>query len=134
MIQLLFVFSDFALLILRVIVGIIFISHGWPKISDLRGTASWFSSAGFKPGNFWATFIAILEFVGGLFLIVGFFVQVLGLLFAIEMLVAFLVVNRKRGLVGGYELDIILFAASLILATMGGGILTLDEFLGIRLY
>ena len=134
MIQLLFIFSDWAFLLLRVVLGTIFIAHGWPKINDLKGTFKNFEMMGFKPGFFWGLLIALLEFVGGLFLIIGLLVQPLGILFVMEMLVAILMVKRKLGLVSGYELDIVILAASLVLATVGGGALTLDEFLNLRLY
>lgn len=133
MIQPLFVMSDWALLATRLVVGIIFLAHGWPKIKDLRSTASSFEMMGFKPGSLWGTLIAILEVFGGVSMILGFMVQPLGLLFAIEMLVAILWVKRGQGL-SGYEFDLALLAASLVLATLGGGALALDSFWGIVLY
>ena len=125
MMQPLFVFSDWSFLILRVVLGMIFIAHGWPKISNLKG---------FRLGVFWATLIAVLEFIGGIFLIIGLLVQPLGILFAIEMVVATLMVKRKMGLVNGYEFDLVVMAGALVFATVGGGLLTLDDFFGLRLY
>lgn len=134
MIQAFYVFSNWAFLALRVILGVVFLVHGCPKISNLGRTSEGFDSMGFKPGRFWGTFVAVLEFVGGLCLIVGLFVQPLSLLFAIEMVVVTLWVKLKMGLVNGYELDLVILGGALVLMTVGGGVFTLDRFLGIVLY
>ena len=108
------------MLALRVAVGVIFLAHGWPKLKNLKQTQQWFDSIGFKPGVFWGTFIALLETFGAGALILGFFVQPLSLLFAVQMLVAtFWKIKKGQGLSGGYELDLSLLAAALVLATLG---------------
>jgi len=71
MIQILFIYNDEAMLILRLVLGLIFIAHGWPKIKDLKATAQGFQGMGFKPGKFWGTVVAIAEFFGGLLFIAG---------------------------------------------------------------
>lgn len=45
--------QDVALLILRAVVGIIFVAHGWPKLMDgASGTAQFFGQAGIPvPGR-----------------------------------------------------------------------------------
>ena len=122
MISVLYIFSDWAILILRVVISGIFLAHGWPKLKDLKTTINNFGMMGFKPGWFWGTFIAFLETVGASLLLLGVEVQLWGLLFAFEMLVAALWKKKKgQGLVNGYELDLLLLAACLVLATVGGG-------------
>lgn len=135
MIAPLLVFSDWALLILRIVVGIIFIAHGWPKFKDLKANAGSFEMMGFKPGILWGTIVAFVEFLGGLALLVGFATQLAALLIAFDMLVAFLwKVQRGQKLVGGFELDLTLMASVLVLATIGAGSLSLDSFLGLAIY
>lgn len=134
MVQPLFVFSEWALLVLRVVMGAILIAHGFPKLKDLRGTGGSFAGMGFKPGMFWTTVVAILEFVGGIFLIVGFLTQVVGLLLAIQFIVIILKLKRRSGLVGGFEFDLLLAASALALATLGGGYYSLDDALGFIVY
>ncbi len=134
MIQLFLVFSDWGILILRVVVGLIFVGHGWPKIKDLKTTASNFEGMGFKPGKLWGTLVALLEFLGGIALIVGFFTQIVALLFAIEFAVILLTVKRKSGFVGGYEFELLLFAAVLLLTLIGGGAWSVDNALGFLLF
>ena len=66
----------FALLVIRVGFGIIFMFHGWPKITGGVETWTWLGGAmgniglGFAPA-FWGFMAAVAEFVGGLFLVLG---------------------------------------------------------------
>lgn len=136
MIQPLLIFSTWGLLILRVVVGVVLVSYGWPKIKDLKATHKNFEMMGFKPGSLWGTIIAIVEFVGGIMLIIGLFSQLIGVIILIEFIVAVLF-NIKRGakLVGGYAIDLLLLAAGLLLATSSGYFaFGVDRFLGIILY
>jgi uncharacterized membrane protein YphA (DoxX/SURF4 family) len=67
-----------------------------------------------------------------LLLIFGLWTQFFALLFAGEMLVAALWKAKKgQGLASGYELDLLLAIASLVLATSGNGIFSLGFLLGI---
>ncbi|MEK7520753.1 MAG: DoxX family protein [Patescibacteria group bacterium] len=134
MITPLFLLSDWALLVLRVVFGLVFIVHGWPKIRDLKANAAGFEAMGFKPGMFWGTIVAVLEFVGGLLIVAGLLTQVIALLLAVQMAVAILKVNLKRGFAGGYEFDLLLLAAGLLLVAVGGGDCSLDAFIGLVIY
>ncbi len=134
MITPLFLFNDWALLILRVVFGAVFIVHGWSKIKDLKANAAGFEAMGFKPGMFWGTIVAVLEFVGGWLIVAGLLTQVIALLLAFQMAVAILKVNLKRGFVGGYEFDLSLMAAGFLLAAFGGGDYSLDAFVGLVIY
>lgn len=128
MINFLFIFGEWTHLVLRLIVALIFIAHGWPKIKDLKTTADNFDAMGFRPGKLWGTYAAILEVVGGGLMFLGAGVQILSILFAGEMIVT-TIWKLKNGqkLVNGYELDLLLLAAALALATWGGGILAFDN-------
>ncbi len=128
MINTLYPFGDWMHLVLRLVVAVIFLAHGFPKIKDLKTTAGNFNAMGFRPGAFWGGYAAILEVVGGVLLLFGVGVQILGLLFAGEMLVAGLwKMKNGQKLINGYELDLLLFAACLALATWGGGLLAFDN-------
>jgi putative oxidoreductase len=116
-------------------VGIIFIAHGWPKFKNLKQNAENFAMMGFKPGAFWGTIVALVEFLGGLALIAGFLTQIAALLIAIDMLVAFLwKVKGRQKLVGGFELDLLLMSTALMIATIGSGMYGLDSYWPIALY
>lgn len=134
MIQPLFVFSDWGLLILRVALGVIMVAHGWPKLKNLKGTAAGFKAMGFKPPKFWGTVAAIVEFFGGLALILGLFTQFFAFLIAIQFIVAILKVKGKMGFVNGYEFDLLILAAAFALMILGAGAISLDTAWGTILY
>lgn len=129
LLNILLINSGWALLILRVVFGALFIAHGWPKIKSLKTNAQNFEMMGFKPGNFWGTIVAIVEFFGGLAIILGLYVQLAGLLLVINMGVATIwKIKRGHKFVGGFELELILATVGLALATLGGGLYGLDQF------
>lgn len=134
MIQPLFVFFDWALLALRVALGVILIAHGWPKLRDLKGTAGWMGSMGLRPGILFALLAGVIEVGGGLALIFGFLTQFVALAVLVQFIVIILKVNRTKGLKDGYELDLIIAASAALLATTGGGLFGLDRALGIFIY
>ena len=130
MITYLFIWSGIILFVLRVFFGALFVVHGWPKIKDLAQNAKNFEGMGFRPGIFWGTIVALLEFFGGLVIIFGLFTQVFGFLLAIQMVIAAIWrIRSKHKFVGGYELDIALVLIGLVLATLGGGIYAVDTLL-----
>lgn len=117
--------------ILRVVLGILFVAHGYPKLFKNFGQfAGWLDSMGLKPGKFWALVAGAVEFFGGILLVLGLWMQVAGILIAIQMLVAMWKAKwGKIGLTdqGGWELDLIYLVTALALAMMGGGIYSLDQ-------
>ena len=133
MVSWLFIWSSIILFVLRVFFGALFGIHGWPKIKDLAQNAKNFESMGFRPGLFWGTIVALLEFFGGLALIAGLFTQIFGLLLAIQIIIVAIwrarSKHKKHKFVGGYELDVALVLIGLVLATMGGGIYAVDNLL-----
>jgi uncharacterized membrane protein YphA (DoxX/SURF4 family) len=117
---------DISMLVLRLAAGFIFIAHGWPKVRGMKMTAEHFESMGFKPGNVWGTIVALLEFVGGIAILLGFFAQPAAFGIAIVMLVAlFWKISNGQGLVGGYELDLALLAIAITLTLLPSGIYAL---------
>jgi putative oxidoreductase len=134
MIQPFLVFNDWALLVLRIALGIVLIAHGYPKLRDLKGTSAWLGSIGFRPGVVFALIAASLEVFGGLALILGLLTQIIGLFVFVQFLIITLFVNRTKGLKGGYELDLLIAASAALLMTTGGGLFGLDDAFGILIY
>jgi putative oxidoreductase len=135
--------SDWGLLILRLAMGIIFLSHGWPKLnpnSPMKGTAGFggfLKQMGVPLPGLFAWVVALLETVGAVLLILGLGTRILAVGFAIDMLVATLV--AKRGFMKvpfmaqqatGWEFDFALLAASLALLFTGAGSIALDPVVG----
>ncbi len=120
-------YGFFAPLLLRLIVGLIFVAHGYPKLfGGFSQTAGFFESVGIKPAKFWVFVVGVVEFFGGIALIVGFATQLAALLIAIDMLVAIWKVKAKQGFVGGYEFDLTLLVAALSLVLTGAGAYAID--------
>lgn len=113
---------DLAILLLRVGLGLVFVFHGWQKLQNMEQTIGFFATIGISA--FWTYVAAWAEFVGGLLLIVGLFVRYAGIVLAIVMAVAVLVVHLKNGYSlqnGGYEYALTLLLGALALAFIGAG-------------
>ncbi len=108
----------FGILLIRVMVGLVFLTHGWMKVQTMTHFIPFFASLGFP--TFIAYFIAWLEVIGGLGLILGVGARFFGILFGIEMIVAALLVSLPHGFMAmGFEL--VLSAASFGIAFIGAG-------------
>ncbi|MGH7389705.1 MAG: DoxX family protein [Candidatus Rokuibacteriota bacterium] len=111
----------------RIAMGIIFLVAGWQKVSGgLDGLAAAFAKMGIPVPGLAGPFVAVLELVGGALLILGLGARWLGLLFAIEFVVATLYVKMPMGW-GGARLDVMLLAGGLLLFLAGSGRAAVDE-------
>ncbi|GII58003.1 hypothetical protein Pth03_63920 [Planotetraspora thailandica] len=115
----------------RVIIGMIFVYHGWMKIADigLGVTAVSFEDAGIPLAAIAAPGVAFLELGGGIALVVGAALPVFACLLAADMLGAIVFVHGSHGFgveQGGYEYVLALAAACLLIAFSGGGALAVD--------
>ena len=116
-----------ALLLLRVALAIIFITHGYPKLVHGAGMQNFFIEHGL-PGYF-LYISGVLELFGGGLLLFGLFTRGAALLLAIEMSVAIWKVHSGRGIlvVHEYEFPLALAMACLTLATVGAGLISIDH-------
>jgi len=127
-----------AVMILRLVIGVVFIMHGAQKLlgafggAGIDGTAQFFGSLGLEPAMFWAWVVALVEFGGGIAMAIGLLARWAGLLLAINMAVATIVVHLPNGFFasdGGVEFVLTLFAGSLFFAGYGSGKLSVDAAL-----
>jgi uncharacterized membrane protein YphA (DoxX/SURF4 family) len=124
MIQLLLIFGDWGLLVLRIIFGLILIVYGWTKIKNLKNSPQ-------------KVFLipSLIEFIGGLFIVFGFLTQLIAFLIAIRFLVSlFNKLKQKQKMVLGFDFDLLVLAVSVALITLGGGLYALDQYLNIWIY
>jgi putative oxidoreductase len=116
--------TDLALLILRVVLGIVMIYHGWPKLTNLGGTIEGFTGMGIPAPAVAAIFATVAEVLGGLLILVGAFTDIAGLMFVIDMLGAITFVHAKNGFSaseGGVEFPLVLLTMALAIALAGPG-------------
>jgi putative oxidoreductase len=120
----------FTLLVVRCAVGAIFMAHGYQKYSHGFGATDQFMAGVGLPAYFGYIAIA-LELGGGALLILGLLTRPLGLLLAIEMVVAIVKVHLGGGItnIHSYEFPLALGVASLALGTFGAGAVSLDALL-----
>ena len=125
--------AHFGLLVLRVVTGIIFIMHGWQKfvLGDPATTES-FTAMGVVLPELMAPFIAGLELIGGIALVLGLLSRPIAVLLVVDMVVALFLVHLPNGFfaaVGGYEFVLALAAMSATIALAGPGKFAIDGLL-----
>ncbi len=121
-------FQPLGLLVLRAALGLIFFSHGYPKLAHSgAGMQGFFVEHGL-PGYF-VYISGVLEVFGAVLLVLGVFTRAAALLLAIEMGVAIWKVHSSGGYlaVHNYEFPLAVLAGSFALATVGAGRLSLDH-------
>jgi putative oxidoreductase len=131
---------DLALLVLRVVVGVLFVGHGAQKLfgmfggHGLEGTGGFFEHLGLKPGKVHAFNAGAAEFFGGALLAFGLLTPVAAVLLIGTMTVAIATVHGTKGpwsTDGGYEYNLVLMAVAFALAGVGPGAWSLDNAFGI---
>ena len=139
-------FSKFAQLPLRLIFGIGFVYHGFPKLFSSEGHTMFLGmlqQIGVPAADLMSWAVGVLEFLGGLALIVGALVKITSVLLAINMFVALLTVHLPNGFsfmnitamtesgpqfgMPGYEVNLLYIAGLLALVLAGAGSYSLDE-------
>jgi putative oxidoreductase len=128
--------TDLGLTILRVIAGIIFAAHGGQKlfVYGFEGVTGAFTQMGAPLPGITGPLVALLEFFGGIALVVGLLTRLAGLGLSGVMIGALVLVHLPAGffLPNGYEFVLILLGAALTLAVTGAGKYSVDALLATR--
>lgn len=119
-----------ALIVLRVILALIFIYHGYPKLTHTHGNLQGMFIEHGMPGYF-AQVAGVIETFGGALLLLGLFARPAALVIALEMCVAIWKVHSLHGIyaVRDYEFPLTLAGACFVLATVGAGLASIDHFI-----
>jgi len=135
--------NDFALTILRVVLGIVFFAHGCQKMlgwfggNGFSGTMNFFTNNMHIPAVF--AFLAIAaEFFGGLGLLLGVLARIAAFGITMNMLVAIFMVHLPNGLFmnwsgqqkgEGIEYHLLVLAITITIMMRGAGALSVDRML-----
>lgn len=124
---------ELGLAIVRVVTGVIFVAHGAPKLfGGVGGTAGFLDQLGVPIAGFFAWVVTLLEFFGGIALILGLVVVPVALLLSVHMLTGIILVHAKNGFYvigpgqGGVEFNLLLISALLLMVFAGPGMAALD--------
>ena len=113
---------DLALLVIRLILAALLLSHGIPKITGWAGTHGFFVSAGIPLPTVSLAFALIAETVGAMLILLGLWIEIGALLVMVDMLGAIVFVLKAAAFdlgKGGIELTIFAMALALLLAGAG---------------
>ncbi|MBB6671223.1 DoxX family protein [Cohnella nanjingensis] len=122
------------LLIVRLVVGLLFVGHGAQKLFGWfgghgpKGTGGWMESIGIRPGVPMAIAAGLMELVGGILFAAGWLTPVAAVLIVLTMLGTFKV-HGKNGLwatANGFEYPLTLIAVAVAVAFIGAGDYSLD--------
>lgn len=132
--------QPWALTLLRLILAVAMILHGYDKLIPAGGIHRAHPLAGADAFAHyvvtlglphWLGYVSVVtEFFGGLFLLCGLLTRFWALLVAGNMLVALAMVDLHRGYAGS-QYSLTLFSMALMLAVAGSGSLALDRKFGL---
>lgn len=125
-------FNPFAPLIARITVGWVFLWSGWGKLQDLPTVTDNFISWGIPYPHILTPFVSGVEFVGGLFLLIGFLTRISAGALGVVMIVA--IRSAWWDQIDSFEMftglsETAYFAIFFWLAISGAGIISFDYLL-----
>ncbi len=129
-------YRDYAPLILRIAIGLVFLLHWLSKFGilgdgNLQQTGAMFTGMNMPLPSVTAPLVAAIEVVGGVALLLGFGTRFASIPLVVIMLVAIFAVKLPNGWNpvgrGGYELDLVILAGLLVLLLLGSGPLALER-------
>ena len=120
------------LLLVRLTLGIVFIESGWGKIHNTEKVIQYFTSLHIPAPVFQAHLVAWMEFIGGLFVMVGFLTRLISIPLLMIMIVAIITtqipaIKEFSDLLGTIEFLYALLFIGLIV--QGAGLLSIDHLL-----
>jgi putative oxidoreductase len=133
---------EFGLMVLRLVVGALFIGHGTQKLfgwfggHGVEGTGGFMESLGYRPGKQYALLGGAAEAGGGLLLFLGLLTPLAAAAIIGMMINAIFAVHVQNGAWaqdGGYEYPLVLAVAVGAIALGGGGAASLDKVFGLNL-
>lgn len=118
-------YYEVSLLVIRLVLGITFITHGIQKIMGFDGIVKYFAASGLPA--FLPYVVTAIETGAGICLLLGLLTRLASLGICAIMLGAIFTVKFSAGFVGGYEYDIMIIAAAVALIISGSRLYALDN-------
>ncbi len=132
-------FRPAAPLVLRVVIGALFIWHGIDKLDGgIDMVEGGFSSWGVPAPALTAPLTAAIELIAGVALVLGIGTRIAAMLLSIVMIGALIYVKQDLGVISsapmppGAELDLALLAGLVALIVIGPGRVSIDEQVGLE--
>ncbi len=124
-------YGDAASLVLRSVLGVIFLWHGYDKVfvKGIPAITGFLGSLSFPMPSIFAYILSYGELVFGLMLIIGLLTHLAAKYATVVAIVAFFAVHMKNGFAvgaGGYEFIILIFAAAVSILVNGAGRYSVD--------
>lgn len=124
--------GPYAYPLIRITAGAMLMPHGWGKLfgGGLAGTTAFMGQVGLEPAYPLALYIALLEFVGGALLVLGFLTRLVAIQVVGFMAVAAFHVHWPNGFLwtnAGFEYPLFWGLVALAILFGGGGRLSVDE-------
>ena len=125
--------ADVALLLTRLVVGVVLIAHGWQKLDQFTpaGTEAFLADSGVPLAGIAAWWLIATEIGGGIALLLGVLTPLVALVGIANMIGAVAFVHNDALLVadGGAELVLVIAAALVPLALLGAGRISVDRLI-----
>jgi putative oxidoreductase len=117
--------------LLRVVAGVLLVTHGYGKIINPFGAVGMVESLGFYPGVFWSPLLSATEFFGGILVAIGLFTRPASFAAMIVLLVTvyFHGIVTGEGLAGA-EKSILWASIFLFFAIRGSNAQSVDAKIG----
>lgn len=131
--------TDVGLLIVRVVIGAVFVAHGAQKLfgwwggGGIEGTGAMFAQSGLTPGEPLAVLAGAGEFFGGILLALGLLTRLGAFSVGTSMVVAIIALHLPGPFLDGYEFPLMLLGAAALLLLSGAGRLSLDALVHDRI-
>jgi putative oxidoreductase len=127
--------ADLGLLIIRLVIGLLFIGHGTGKLfgwfgqGGIKGTGAFFDQVGYHPAETLVVFTGIVELAAGILLCLGFLIPLASAIIIGDMMNAAYVKSAMGFWIAddGYEYELVLILLVTVLAITGAGAYALDR-------
>lgn len=131
---------DTAAMLLRLVVGLTVLAHGYNHLfggGGLAGTTRWFGSLGLRPPKLHALLSGVGELVAGAALAIGLLTPLAAAFIVGAMVIAGITVHRRNGFFvfrDGYEYVLMISVVCAVIGLLGPGAASLDRVLGIDVW